>query len=839
MRQAPLHPLIFVAGWLTGNAWQLRQAHVGAQPVAVWLIGVVIVAAMVPMLLRVGRTPASNAARSLLAACCLGMAVALTAFVVTEGRARERLDARIDPSIEGVDLDITGVVASLPRVSPDGVHMEFDVETARASSRAGVAATDEPPPRLRVPMRVTLGWFRDGDAELVDVPRVAAGERWQLTVRLRRPHGLMNPHGFDFELWLFERGLAATGAVRAAGDNRRLGVDRSRGVERARQAVRDAIERRVPDAPVSGLLAALAVGDQSAIDRSEWDLYRNTGVAHLMSISGLHVTMFAWLAAVVVGAVWRRSLRACLWCPAPSAARVGGVLLAAGYALLAGWGVPAQRTVWMLATVVVLQVSGRRWPWPWVLASAAFVVVLLDPWAWLQPGFWLSFAAVALLMFGPVSPRDDDGPASGPPIGVVATVGARLRRAVAQGLRTQGVATIGLAPLSLVFFQQISLVGFAANLIAIPLITLVVTPLALVGIVFPAAWSLAAHVVDGLHGLLAWMAWTPAATWSVAVAPWWAQACGLLAGLLAVAPLPWRARAFAVPLALPLLMPVVDRPEDGRFEVVAIDVGQGSAVLVRTRTKLAIFDAGPVYARERDAGERVLLPLLRARGETRIDHLMLSHQDSDHVGGAAALIDALPVGVLWTSIPHDHPLRQRGLPHRPCEAGASWQWDGVSFEVLHPTSATTAAAAKPNARSCVLRVVDARGDVLLITGDIEAPQEQALIASGAPLRARTLIVAHHGSRTSTTPAWLDAVQPRYGVVQAGYRNRFGHPAAVVEQRLRDRGVQVLRSDGCGAWTWRGGDEVACEREVRRRYWHHVVAAGASADVVVKPRSSSR
>ena len=815
-RAAQLHPLILVVAWLSGNALQLRQERLwsaGAYVLGAGCALLIVVSIALQAARRAHRSSARNAAPSPRAwvIAVLVVGVAVLAFSATGWRAHQRLHPELDASLEGVDIVVTGVVASLPRTSPDGVHFEFDVES----------------PRDKLPPRLALGWYRDGwhgEGDRDDVARIAAGERWQFTLRLRQPHGLMNPHGFDFELWLFERGINATGSVRAGRDHRRLGLDRSRVVERARQAVRDAIERHVADPRASGLLAALAVGDQSAIDRAEWDLYRATGVSHLMSISGLHVTMFAWLAAAIVNAVWRRSLRACMWCPAPTAARVGGVMFAAAYAVLAGWGVPAQRTVWMLATVVLLQVIGRRWPWPWVLGAAALVVVAIDPWAWLQPGFWLSFVAVGLLMWSDASRRrgDDDDRAA------AATVATALRRAWAtlrDGVRTQLIATAGLAPLTLVFFQQVSIVGLAANLIAIPIVTLVVTPLALAGIALPPLWSLAAGVIDALHHALAWMGQAPSATWSAPVAPWWAQISGLAAGALVVAPLPWRARAFALPLALPLLLPVVDRPVPGSYEVIAADVGQGTAVLVRTATKLMLFDTGPAYARERNAGERVLLPLLRARGETRIDHLVLSHQDIDHVGGAPALIDALPVGTLWSSLPDAHALRGRGLAHRTCEAGASWQWDGVRFEVLHPIPGAVAVdmpAPKPNALSCVVRVIDAQGHALLIAGDIEAPQEAALLATRTEVRAHALIVAHHGSRTSTTGAWLDAVQPRFAIVQAGYRNRYGHPAPDVTRRIESHGVRLLRSDECGAWTWRGGGDegFVCEREARRRYWHH-------------------
>jgi competence protein ComEC len=269
---------------------------------------------------------------------------------------------------------------------------------------------------------------------------------------------------------------------------------------------------------------------------------------------------------------------------------------------------------------------------------------------------------------------------------------------------------------------------------------------------------------------------------------------------------------------------------------VAADVGQGTAVLVRTRSHLLVYDTGPAYTPEADAGGRVLLPLLRARGETQVDLLMLSHRDSDHVGGAATLLAGVPVAAVTSSLADDHPLRQRlderGLPHRPCIAGQRWHWDGVAFEVLHPTPGESALAQKPNALSCVLRVQAADGASALLTGDIEAPQEAALLQrDAAALRSDVLLVPHHGSKTSSTAAFLDAVGPSVAVVQAAYRSRFGHPAPSVMARYEGRGIAVARSDLCGAWTWSAAPTPAsatgsasaaglCMRDVARRYWHH-------------------
>ncbi len=797
------------AAWAAGVAAQLQRADTLAAPAA----GALLAAAALGALLaasglarargedapagRAGAAGCVASTGSIASFACLLASIGLLAFALVEWRAAQRLAERLDPALEGQDLVLVGVVDEMPRLSPGGTLFAFAVEAATHQGQA-----------VRVPSRVSLGWFQGFDGEqLVAAPphAVVAGERWRLPVRLKRPHGARNPHGFDLELWLFERGIGASGAVRAGAQ--RLGRDETVVFERARQAIRDAIVLRVADPAAAGVLAALAVGDQAAIGRDEWELFRITGVAHLMSISGLHVTMFAWLAAGAIGWAWRHHARLALALPAPVAGRWGGLAAATAYALLAGWGVPAQRTVLMLAVVVALRSRGVRWPQPLVLGCAGVAVTVSDPWALLQPGFWLSFVAVGVLV------------ASDPVSRAARERG--WRTTLAEAARSQLVATVGLAPLSVVFFHQISVVGFLANAVAIPLVTLVVTPLALLGVLMPPLWVPAAWAVQALVAGLAPLAQWPLAQWSAAAAPAWAAALGLLAGFVAVMPLPLRLRVLALPLALPLLAPAPERPAHGEFEVVAADIGQGTAVLVRTRTQLLVYDTGPKPSPTSDAGERVLLPLLRARGEPRVDLLMLSHADSDHTGGALSLLRGVPVRASSSSVPPAHPLHARLPAHRRCEAGQSWAWDDVRFRVLHPRPEDHAAGLRPNALSCVLHVADARGRVLLLAGDLEAAQEAALVArEGAGLRAHLLQVPHHGSRTSSTAAFLDAVAPHTAIVQAGYRNRYGHPARDVLARYEARGIVVERSDRCGAYTWQPGSEGRCLRREHRRYWHH-------------------
>jgi competence protein ComEC len=563
----------------------------------------------------------------------------------------------------------------------------------------------------------------------------------------------------------------------------------------------------------AGLIAALVVGDQNAIDRVDWDVFRATGVAHLVSISGLHITMFAWGAAWLLGWLWRRSGRLCLLLPAADAALLGGVLLATAYSLFSGWGIPAQRTCVMLATVAMLRLSGARWPWPQVWMLACAVVVAVDPWALLQAGFWLSFVAVGVLF---ATDSDGAGPVEGAPRATLSRLAAMLRE--------QWVVTVALAPLTLLLFGQVSLVGLFANALAIPWVTLVVTPLAMAGVAVPWLWEVAGRAISVLMLFLQWLAAWPWATLTLAIAPWWLAASGVLGGALLVARLPLYLRGMGLPLLLPVLLWQAPLPPAGEFDLLAADIGQGNAVLVRTATHALLYDAGPRYSLESDAGHRVLLPLLQAL-HTRLDMLLLSHRDTDHVGGAAAVLTMQPQAMLLSSIANDDRLQSLRKAQR-CAAGQHWEWDGVQFSILHPQVEDYETPHPPNALSCVLRIqsTGAQAQTALLVGDIERAQEEALVTAQAPLKADVLLVPHHGSKTSSSEAFLAAVQPREAWVQSGYRNRYGHPAPAVMLRYQERGIVVHDSPHCGAIGWRSDRplKTICNRSVGMHYWSHHV-----------------
>ncbi len=804
-------------------------------------------------------------------AWCLCLAVLLLGFGSTGWRAAHYARQQLAPALQGRDVLVEGSIIGLPQWLDDGARFTFAVEHATLNG--------EP---VALPHKLALGWYAPRQwrntaadaANAADVADVTAndaagkaafgnaqstpatcricptpGQRWRMTVRLKQPHGNRNPFGFDYELWLWGQGIGATGYVRngrndmppqplqAAPWHSSLAW-----LHRLRLQVRESIYRQLapPEASSTsaaaknnaasatlvtlaqrraGVIAALVMGDQSAIERQDWDVFRITGVAHLMSISGLHITLFALLANGVLGWLWRQGTRwgarwgmpLCLWCPAPQVALWGGVLLAGAYAAFSGWGVPAQRTVCMLAAVAWLRSGGRHWPWYAVLAVAAAVVLALDPWALLQAGFWLSFVAVAVLF---ATSGEQQAPASG--------LWQRLRQGAVGFIRQQRVVFLALSPLSLLLFGQVSLIGLLANMLAVPLVTFGITPLAMLGVLHPALWHGADWLLQGLMLCLQWFAALPLAHYQAAIAPWWAGLAGIAGGLLLCLRLPWGLRLQGVLWLLPLLLWQAPRPAAGQFDVLAADIGQGSAILVRTRNHSLLFDTGPQYSANSDAGQRVLLPLLAALDE-KPDQIILSHSDSDHIGGASSVASQHPQASITGAIPEAHPLHQQ-YHITPCLDGQSWQWDGVEFGFLHPLDDAYNGRTKTNAMSCVLRISNGQRTALL-PGDIPAPQERAIIARQSALdqslRAVVLLVAHHGSKSSSSNDWLQAVQPQWALIQQGYRNRYGHPHPTVLQRLAQHGSTTLQSDQCGAVWWQSSTNSAhCERHTHRRYWQH-------------------
>ena len=744
--------------------------------------------------------------------CVVLVAAALAGFGYAAWRADARLGDELPASWEGEDIVVVGVVDDLPRASDRGHRFVLRVEQVAT-------------PGARVPQRISLAWqvgWPDA-ARGAELPAIHAGERWTLQVRLRRPHGNANRGAFDLEAWLLERNLRATGYVRPDEANRRIDAFAAAPldyVQRARETIRANAYRALEGSRYAAVLVALAIGDQSGIDERAWTVFNRTGVGHLISVSGLHVTVFALLAGGVAFGIARRFPAITSRVPARKIAAAAGLVASCGYVLLAGAEVPAQRTLAMLAMSAAGLWLGRPGTgfvvWLWALAG----VLAWDPWAVLAPGFWLSFFAVGLLIYvasGRLAPARES-PAA-----------LRALRELRSAAKAQWAITVGLVPLSLALFQQVSLIGPVANAVAIPLVTFAIVPLTLAAAVLPlqAPWRAAHALLDPLMRALEALASLDAAAWAQHQPPDWAVAIGVAGVLLCLAPRGMPGRALGVCALAPLFVAWPAPPAPGTFRLTALDVGQGTAIVVQTHSRALLYDTGPRWHETADAGSRIVVPHLRATGVRKLDMMIVSHRDLDHSGGALSVLQVVPVGVLVSSLEEDSPIvarhAERGSALR-CRNGQHWEWDGVRFELLFPDDEHYADPwRKTNDLSCVLRVAADAGSALL-TGDIEAVSEIALVTTRREaLAADVLIVPHHGSRTSSTSSFIAAVAPRHAVFTVGHRNRYGHPRADVVARYRQANAALHRTDAAGALTFEfappGPGPPAAERRRRLRYWH--------------------
>ncbi|MRX09892.1 DNA internalization-related competence protein ComEC/Rec2 [Pseudoduganella sp. FT25W] len=759
--------------------------------------------------------PVVRGVSALLLGCLLG-------FLWAAWLAHGALAPQLALEDEGRDFHIVGTVDNLPYKFSQGVRFNFAVERADGA----------------VPPKIALAWYSGYRDQVTEVPDIQPGERWQLTVRLQRPHGNANPYGFDYEAWLLEQGLRATGYVRVARDNQRLDsfvVSAGNLIEHSRAVLRARILAALPGKPYAGVIVALVVGDQRGIDQSDWQVFNRTGIGHLISISGLHITMVAGLFALAAFTLWRKSFftraQLPLLLPAQKVAALVGAAVALLYVLLAGFGVPAQRTLYMLMVVAAALWCNRLTSISHVLCTALGVVLVIDPWAVLWPGFWLSFSAVAVILYATLGrtaplPLWETDPAA-PRVPAPPSYRERLWLTLRVGAHTQYAVTLGLVPITMLLFGQVSVVSPLANAVAIPLISLVVTPLALIGSMMPAVLSapvltLAHWLVELLALCLQWFSAMRYAVWSAPQPPFWLFCWAMLGTLWLLAPRGWPVRWLGLATWIPLLAAEASHPPPGRLTVTAFDVGQGMSLLIETSGHRLLYDTGPAYSPESNAGNRVLLPYLRARGISALDGVIVSHSDADHSGGALAVLEGVRAGWVLSSLPMQHLIVQAARRHVPCAASQRWTWDGVQFEILHPLAASYAdSTLKPNARGCSLKIT-AGGKSMLLAGDIEAAQEAQLLERDAGrLRADVLVAPHHGSGTSSTLPFLQAVKPQLALFLVGYRNRYRHPKAEVYARYRQLGIQCLRTDEEGAVTLQFADtlQFSAYRRDAARYWY--------------------
>ena len=695
----------------------------------------------------------------------------VSGFLYAAAIAHSRIDDRLASAWEGRDIDVVGIVASLPQRSGRGQSFLFDVENRESF----------------LPRRIMLNRY---SAEFLH-----PGERWRFTVRLKRPHGNANPYGFDYEAWLIERDIGATGYVR---QEKRLAKFVARPaylVEALREKLAERVQGALRGFPYSGVIAALLMGEQNAISEKDWRIFRRTGVIHLMSISGLHVTMIAGFFAFLAHRIWR--VHPFQNFPARKASALAGFIVAFCYALLAGFAIPTQRTVYMLATVAAAVWLRKTASPSTILCWALFVVTLFDPWCALSPGFWLSFFAVALILYVETG-----------------RIGKRSR--MRSWISVQWAMTIGLVPLLLVFFGQISLVAPLANAVAIPLVSLAVVPLTLLGAVLPFDFPfvLAHAVFSMVMELLVRLSDLPSAAWVLHVPPNWAILTAFVGIFWILLPEGFPARWLGISGIAPLFLFLPPHPE--RLRLTVLDVGQGLSCVIETRHHALLYDAGPAFSSRSDSGSRIVLPYLAGSGITRLDGAILSHEDMDHIGGAISVLDAVPTGWLLSSLPDRHPVLNHVERSMRCRRGQSWTWDEARFEILSPDSYSSRST---NERSCVLKVTSREGSILM-AGDIDSRIGDRL-ALGDHLKTDVLVAPHHGGKSSERFALSSS--PRYVVFSSGYRNRFGHPRPEVATLYARMGSRIVRTDEEGAavfdFSSRGLSEASW-RKVHRRYWYH-------------------
>ena len=691
------------------------------------------------------------------------------------------LSQRLSDSTEAT---ITGQVVGLPLHDEDSVRFEFRI--------------DESPDKKLTGKKVRLSWY--GEA-----PGLQAGSHWKLDVRLRAPRGLLNPGGYDFERRAIEQNIAATGHVKGNGTNKRL--KKGEGIDHWRESISQKIHAQVPNEQ-SRFVQALALGDTRRLSDRDWQILRATGLTHLIAISGFHVGLVAGFAALCcylfyflfprLGRIW----------PRQQSMAMSAMLLAFSYTALAGFALPTWRTFLMIAVVAVAKLSRRPIRISQSLALALIAILIFDPLAVLAPGFWLSFAGVAWLVWClPSNPGQ--------------TNLTRVQQ-IKLFFQSQWIALLGLLPLSIWFFGETSLLGPLTNLVGIPWISLIVVPLALLGLLFSFVhlgiatffWQLSAGAMQ-----LLWWGLEKVSAWPQALV--WLPEPSLLNLSLAMAgafilllPKAVPGKWLALFLFLPLIFPDMDSPRNNEVDIAVIDVGQGLSVLVRTNGHALLYDAGPAKLGGFDAGESVVVPALRAVGIRHLDHIVISHGDSDHAGGLASVQKAYPGATVFAS---EGSLKTKSSP---CLREEKWQWDGVSFEFLHPPAFFPYLA---NESSCVLRI-EAGGQVALLTGDIGKQIEYRLVKEqAAKIDADLLLVPHHGSETSSSAEFLDVVSPSVALIASGADNRFGHPRQSVLDRYQQRGIELATSPRHGLMSTRMNINGLEWREIRRqdaaRYWH--------------------
>jgi competence protein ComEC len=714
-------------------------------------------------------------------------------------QANWSLSSQLPKHLERIDLLAEGTIVSLPERQERGTRFLFRIDSLSLKGEAVLS-----------PGLVRLAWYGG-------VPRLIAGQRWRLQVRMKRPHGFMNGSGFDYEGWLFRNGIRATGYVRQSKSNRLLGEEGFPvSLQRWRQELRNLIYRRLPQQQAA-LVTALTIGDRSGLEREDWDRLARTGTSHLFAISGLHIGIVAGLSYLLLLRAWRRFPPLTLHFPAQHAGAVGALISATGYAALAGFGLPTQRALIMLLVFFGAQLLRRtQRPFHSLLLAVA-AVVLLQPCAVLSAGFWLSFGAVGVILYGMT--------------GRIKNSGLYWKWG-----RVQWFVTLGLAPVLLAWQLQVSLAAPLVNLIAVPLFSFVIVPLALLGTMLSVIWETGGQPVLHAAGwsletclqLLGPLSDIPRIAWSRPAPSSWVWFPAAVAVLVLLMPRGIPGRWLGLLFISPLLLSQPTTPPSGTVWVTLLDVGDGQAAVIRTARHTLLYDVGPRFSSGFDAGGAVVMPYLERAGIDAVDRIILSNGDTDHRGGLESVLASIRVESLISGEPDRIPAAQ---PVTHCAQVGSWRWDGVEFEIIHPGPERVW---RGNNASCVLRISNNAGSILL-PGDIEKGAERYRVSRRAELLDSDVVIApHHGSNTSSSAGFVGAVSPRYVLVSTGYRNRYGFPKERVVRRWQKAGAEIITTAENGAieMRLRGDGTLSPPRRFRllyRRYWTNFSEASKNGD----------
>lgn len=755
-------------------------------------------------------------------------------LILTIVRIDHRLADVLDTSNENKVSRVVLRIASLPRLEPNSRHFEAEVISSRP---------------VGVPSRISVSWtganykgpYGRSDDAPAEFPDLLPGQVWRMALTLKPPNGLRNPNAFDYEAHAFSQGIRGSGAVRGMPVFLYDEPWSSLAVvaERARYYVRLAMQPYLQDKRYGVVMLALAIGDQASVSAHDWLIFNRTGITHLVSISGSHITLIAALGGSLTFWLWRRvrygDRALAEYIPAQIASALLALLIAWLYSLLAGWGVPARRTFFMLAVLAFAYVIRAPLNASRILSLVAFVVVVLDPWSMLSSGFWLSFGAVYVLMTSP----GWEGLKVG---GTTLSGWKKVQHPLKLAVRVQLTITVALFPMLALLFHEVSLVSPLANAYAIPVISVLVTPLSLLLAFFaliPGCDFIASSVAWLGHEILYWMMLPTQWLGELDLASVTVAATPLVLTLLAILGLIWALLPYGFPgrhvawlFMAPAFLWPHQRPQQGDWDLYALDVGQASAIVIRTSGHTLLFDAGVRSSATADSGNRVIWPFLQSIGIKKLDTLVLSHEDLDHVGGTRSVLESMPVLQAYSSfnlpsylkrearmlgVPGELPTLPLTMTH--CQYGQHWSIDNVDFEFLWPVPDLIGRKKDKNEQGCVLRVRGEHHSVLL-TGDIGVKTETQLIKRGL-WPVDVVMAGHHGSKTSSSAALAQTTRAQHVVAQAGAWSRFGHPHPTVVKRWQESGAQFWRSDQHGAVqisSSKQGLVVTAERQAKKRYW---------------------